>query len=133
MDRGDAPRMARVPGIKKIKRGFIADFANLNARRAETERLFEAFRHSHFNGGVHGDDVFSRALDFTGIFNDDMAFIGKLPHHLGNEGIGEGGFPRSGPTDHKGVLMFSNGEAQRFFLAFRHGSGPDVFIKGKDP
>ena len=29
--------------------------------------------------------------------------------------------------------MFSNGEAQRFFLAFRHGSGPDVFIKGKDP
>ena len=82
---------------------------------------------------MHGDDVFSRALDFTGIFNDDMAFIGKLPHHLGNEGIGEGGFPRSGPTDHKGVLMFSNGEAQRFFLAFRHGSGPDVFIKGKDP
>ena len=95
MNRGDTPRMPRVPCIKKIKSCFISDFANMNARRAETERLLEAFRHRHFDGRVHGDDVFSSALDFTGIFNDDMAFIGELPHHLGNEGIGEGGFPRS--------------------------------------
>ena len=85
--------------------GEQTDFAGMDAPRAETERLFEAFRHGHFIGRVHGHDVFSRALDFPPIFNDDMTFIGELPYHFGDEGIGEGGFPRSGPTDHTDVSI----------------------------
>ena len=103
--------MAGIPCVEQIERGSVADFTDMDARRAEPQALLETFRRVHIVRCVEKDYVEGGTLDFACVFDDEVAFIGILAHHFGNECVGKGGFSRSGSTHRKNILMFGNGPA----------------------
>ena len=81
MNCGNAAGMSGIPCIEEIEGSLVSDLSDVDARRAESERLLEAFGHGHFNGRMKEDHVHGRALDFTGVFDDHMALIRVLLNH----------------------------------------------------
>ena len=85
--------MAGIPCGEQVERDSVADFPEMDSLWLEPQALLEAFLRVHLIRCVEKDYIEGGTLDFPCVFDDDMAFIRKLAHHFGNEGVGEGRFP----------------------------------------
>ena len=72
---------------------FVADFADMDAGRAKSEGLLETFGHGDIVCCVKKDRILGCTLDFPRVFDDHMTLVRVLPNHVGDNGVGERGFP----------------------------------------
>ena len=131
MDRADAARVTRSPGLEEIERLGAADLPDRDAIGAQTQgRADEVGQGGDAFLGAHGDEVGRGALKLAGVLDEDDTVGG--PGDFRKKGVGQRGFAGTGSTGDENVCACRDARVKCLGLYRRHDPGGDIILEGKN-